>query len=393
MLGQPISMLLPEVVGFRLHGKLREGRDRDRSGADRDADAAQEGRGRPLRRVLRPGHRRLALADRATIGNMAPEYGATCGFFPIDAETLRYLALTGRDAAARSSWSRPMPRRKGCGTTSASPDPVFTDTLELDLATVEPSLAGPRRPQDRVALSGVPQSFAAELPKLAASRAPTPSSGGPVKVEGTNYEIKDGDVVIAAITSCTNTSNPSVMLGAGLLARNAVKRGLKVKPWVKTSLAPGSQVVTGLLRRRGAAGRTSTRWASTSWAMAAPPASAIPGRCPSRSPRRSTRAISWSAAVLSGNRNFEGRIHPAGARQLSGLAAAGRRLCARRLDDRRSRQGRRSARTTTASRSISRTSGRRTGRSATRSSQVASPRRCSASAMPTCSKGRRNGRR
>ena len=240
MLGQPISMLIPEVVGFRLIGKLKEGATatdlvltvtqmlrrrgvvgrfveycgpgRRRTGAGRPRDDRQHGAG--IRRDLR------LLPDRRRDDPLSD--------------------ASPRATRRGSSWSRPMPRRRACGATPNTPDPVFTDLLELDLGTVEPSLAGPRRPQDRVSLSGAAAAFDTELPKLTNGVAKPRA----VKVAGTNYELHDGDVVIAAITSCTNTSNPSVMLAAGLLAKKAVEKGLKVKPWVKTSLAPGSQVVS-----------------------------------------------------------------------------------------------------------------------------------------------------
>jgi len=307
MLGQPISMVLPEVVGVRLTGSLREGA----TATDLVLTVTQMLRKRGVVgrfvEFFGPGIASLALADRATIGNMAPEYGATCGFFPIDAETVRYLTLTGRDAA-RVQLVEAYAKAQGLWHDERSPDPVFTDTLELELGTVESSLAGPRRPQDRVALSGVAKSFAAELPKLAATRAPG-KTGAPVKVKGTNYEIGDGAVVIAAITSCTNTSNPSVMLAAGLLARNAVKRGVKVKPWVKTSLAPGSQVVSDYYAKSGlqadldALGFNLAGYGCTTCIGNSGPL-----------PDPVTEAIEEGdlvvAAVLSGNRNFEGRIHP-----------------------------------------------------------------------------------
>ena len=330
MLGQPISMLIPEVVGFRAHRQAARRRDRDRSRAHRRrrccASSGVVGR---FVEFYGPGIAELALADRATIGNMAPEYGATCGFFPIDAETIRYLTLTGRDPA-RVTLVEAYAKAQGLWRDEKTPDPVFTDTLELDLvdrravARRAAPAAGPRRARRRRA-----ESFDAELPKLApngksAKRARCRSTGA-------NYELQDGDVVIAAITCCTNTSNPE-RHARRRPARDATrsKRGLKVKPWVKTSLAPGSQVVTDYLRRGRACRTISTSSASTSSAMAARPASAIPGRCPSRSPRRSTKAISSSPRVLSGNRNFEGRIHPQVRGELSRLAAARRRLCAGR---------------------------------------------------------------
>jgi aconitate hydratase len=305
MLGQPISMVLPEVIGVRLSGALKEGA----TATDLVLTVTQMLRKRGVVgrfvEFFGPGVANLALADRATIGNMAPEYGATCGFFPIDAETVRYLSLTGRDPA-RVKLVEAYAKAQGLWHDEKTPDPVFTDTLTLDLASVEPSLAGPRRPQDRVALSGVAKSFASELPKLAATRT---KKGAAVKVKGANYELDDGAVVIAAITSCTNTSNPSVMLAAGLLARNAVKRGVRVKPWVKTSLAPGSQVVsdyyvqTGLQNDLDALGFTLAGYGCTtcignSGPLPDPIADAI------------EEGELVAAAVLSGNRNFEGRIHP-----------------------------------------------------------------------------------
>ncbi len=307
MLGQPISMVLPEVIGFKLKGSLREGATATDLVLTVTQMLRKKGAVGRFVEFYGPGVGALALADRATIGNMAPEYGATCGFFPIDAVTIRYLALSGRDpqrvklveayAKAQVMW-----REDG------TPDPVFTDTLELDLGTVEPSLAGPRRPQDRVALAGVPASFAAELPKLAGTSDPAKLNRA-VKVKGTNYDLKDGDVVIAAITSCTNTSNPSVMLAAGLLARNAVKRGLAVKPWVKTSLAPGSQVVSDYYAKAGLqqdldklgfnlVGYGCTTCIGNSGPLPDPIAEAV------------EEGDLVVAAVLSGNRNFEGRINP-----------------------------------------------------------------------------------
>ncbi|HXS41712.1 MAG TPA: aconitate hydratase AcnA [Stellaceae bacterium] len=307
MLGQPISMVLPEVVGFRMSGALREGA----TATDLVLTVVQMLRkkgvvGRFVE-FYGPGIGSLPLADRATIGNMAPEYGATCGFFPIDAETIRYLKLTSRDPA-RVALVEAYAKTQGLWHDESTPDPVFTDTLELDLSTVEPSLAGPRRPQDRVGLAGVAKNFAGELPKLAIGRTPEHAKGE-IAVKGANYTLKDGAVVIAAITSCTNTSNPSVMLGAGLLARNALKRGLKVKPWVKTSLAPGSQVVSdyyaasGLQQDLDALGFNLVGYGCTTCIGNSGPL-----------PEPVANAIDDGdlvvAGVLSGNRNFEGRIHP-----------------------------------------------------------------------------------
>ncbi len=302
MLGQPISMLIPEVVGFRFSGKLREGA----TATDLVLTVTQMLRRRGVVgrfvEFCGPGLAELALADRATIGNMAPEYGATCGFFPIDAETIRYLTLTGRDPA-QVKLVEAYARAQGLWRDANTPDPAFTDLLELDLADVEPSLAGPRRPQDRVALSGAAGAFDTELPRLASVDKPRSA-----KVEGADYEIADGHVVIAAITSCTNTSNPSVMLAAGLLAKKAVEKGLKVKPWVKTSLAPGSQVVSDYYAAAGLqeyldklgfnlVGYGCTTCIGNSGPLPEPIADAIEG---------GDLAV---CAVLSGNRNFEGRIH------------------------------------------------------------------------------------
>ncbi len=307
MLGQPISMVLPEVVGFKLSGRLKEGATATDLVLTVTQMLRKKGVVGRFVEFYGPGLANLALADRATIGNMAPEYGATCGFFPVDRATLDYLSFTGRDAK-RVKLVEAYAKAQGLWRDDATPDPVFTDTLELDLGTVEPSLAGPRRPQDRVALSGVAKSFAAELPKLAGAADPAKLNRS-VPVAGSNYELKDGAVVIAAITSCTNTSNPSVMLAAGLLARNAVKRGLKVKPWVKTSLAPGSQVVTdyyaaaGLQQDLDALGFNLVGYGCTtcignSGPLPEPIAEAV------------EKGDLVVAAVLSGNRNFEGRISP-----------------------------------------------------------------------------------
>ncbi|HUJ99236.1 MAG TPA: aconitate hydratase AcnA [Stellaceae bacterium] len=304
MLGQPISMVLPEVVGFKLSGRLKEGATATDLVLTVTQMLRKKGVVGRFVEFYGPGLAHLALADRATIGNMAPEYGATCGYFPIDQVTLNYLTFTSRDAK-RVKLVEAYAKAQGLWRDDKTPDPVFTDTLELDLGTVEPSLAGPRRPQDRVALSGVAKSFAAELPKLAAGANLSRS----VPVAGSNYALKDGAVVIAAITSCTNTSNPSVMLAAGLVARNALQRGLKVKPWVKTSLAPGSQVVSDYYAAAGLqqdldglgfnlVGYGCTTCIGNSGPLPDPIAEAV------------EQGDLVVAAVLSGNRNFEGRINP-----------------------------------------------------------------------------------
>ncbi len=307
MLGQPISMVLPEVVGFKLSGKLREGATATDLVLTVTQMLRKKGVVGRFVEFYGPGLAHLALADRATIGNMAPEYGATCGFFPIDQVTLDYLRFTGREAE-RVKLVEAYAKAQGLWRDDKTPDPVFTDTLELDLGSVEPSLAGPRRPQDRVALGAVAKSFASELPKLAGKPEGTKlDRTQPVK--GANYALKDGAVVIAAITSCTNTSNPSVMLGAGLLARNARRRGLKVKPWVKTSLAPGSQVVSdyyaaaSLQQDLDALGFNLVGYGCTTCIGNSGPL-----------PDPIAEAVDAGdlvvAAVLSGNRNFEGRISP-----------------------------------------------------------------------------------
>jgi len=305
MLGQPISMLIPEIVGFRLTGKLREGVTATDLVLTVTQMLRKKGVVGRFVEYYGPGLDELSLEDRATIANMAPEYGATCGFFPIDAETVRFLKNTARKAP-RVALVEKYAKAQGLWRSPKSEDPVFTDTLELDMATVEPSMAGPMRPQDRVALSGIAGNFAEHLIKtwkkeeVANKRA---------KLEGSEVSIGHGDVVIAAITSCTNTSNPSVMIGAGLVAEKAVKRGLKVKPWVKTSLAPGSQVVTDYLAKAGLdkaldklgftlAGYGCTTCIGNSGPLPDPVAHAV------------TDADLVAAAVISGNRNFEGRVHP-----------------------------------------------------------------------------------
>ena len=245
MLGQPVSMIIPEVVGFHLTGALKEGI----TATDLVLTVTQMLRAKGVVgrfvEFFGPGVSALSVADRATIANMAPEYGATCGFFPIDERTCEYLELTGRDAE-RIALIRAYCKAQGLWRDDNSPEPEFTDTLELDMTSIEPSLAGPRRPQDRVLLSDVDDQFNAEL-ETTYKKLNDPR----VAVEGEDYDVGNGDVVIAAITSCTNTSNPSVLVAAGLVARKARERGLNRKPWVKTSLAPGSQVVTDYLDSAG----------------------------------------------------------------------------------------------------------------------------------------------
>ena len=249
MLGQPLSILIPEVVGFRLVGELPAGV----TATDLVLTVTQMLRKRGVVGKLvefhGPGLARLSLADRATIANMAPEYGATVGFFPVDVETLRYLRATGRDAAT-VQLVEDYSRAQGLFRTDEMPDPAYSDALELDLSAVEPSLAGPRRPQDRVALKDLKRTFQSAVGSFRPAGA-VGERAGEVALDGETARLADGAVAIAAITSCTNTSNPSVMIGAGLLARNAVRRGLRVKPYVKTSLAPGSPVVVDYLEKAG----------------------------------------------------------------------------------------------------------------------------------------------
>jgi aconitate hydratase len=304
MLGQPISMLIPEVIGFKLTGKLKEGATATDLVLTVTQMLRKKGVVGKFVEFYGPGLEELTLADRATIANMAPEYGATCGFFPIDAETIRYLKATGR-SAARVALVEAYAKAQGMWRSARTPDPVFTDTVSLDIATVESSLAGPKRPQDRVPLSTAAPAFRKALSE-AFNR---PESAPRQPVAGANYDLGDGDVVIAAITSCTNTSNPSVMLGAGLIARNAVKRGLKVKPWVKTSLAPGSQVVTDYLKKAGLQsyldklGYNLVGYGCTTCiGNSGPLPDAIAGAI--------TTGDLTVCSVLSGNRNFEGRVNP-----------------------------------------------------------------------------------
>jgi aconitate hydratase len=305
MLGQPISMMIPEVIGFRMTGKLREGVTATDLVLTVTEMLRKHGVVGKFVEFFGQGVGALSLEDRATIGNMAPEYGATCGFFPVDEETLRYLTDTGR-APEQVALVGAYAKAQGLFRTASTPDPVFTDTLSLDLTTVEPSLAGPKRPQDRVALSGVKAGFIDSLDKEFRKSAEVSKR---FKVKGKKFDLGHGDVVIAAITSCTNTSNPSVMIGAGLLARNARKKGLKVKPWVKTSLAPGSQVVGEYLKKSGlqkdldAMGFNLVGYGCTTCIGNS-------GPLPDAISKTVQASDIVAAAVLSGNRNFEGRVNP-----------------------------------------------------------------------------------
>jgi aconitate hydratase len=304
MLGQPYSMLLPEVIGVRLNGKLKEGV----TATDLVLTATQMLRRRGVVgkfvEYFGPGLADLTIADRATLGNMSPEYGATCGFFPIDDDTIRYLRDTGRPAE-RIALVMAYAKAQGMYRTKNTPDPVFTDVLKLELSSVEPSLAGPKRPQDRIALKEVKNGFVQAMDREFNKAGEIDKR---VPVEGRSHTLGHGDVVIAAITSCTNTSNPSVMIAAGLLAKKAVDRGLTVKPWVKTSLAPGSQVVaeyyekSGLQKSLDALGFNLVGFGCTTCIGNSGPL-----------PEEISEAVNKSdlvaAAVLSGNRNFEGRVN------------------------------------------------------------------------------------
>ncbi len=303
MLGQPVSMLIPEVVGFKLTGELGEGI----TATDLVLTVTQLLRAKGVVgrfvEFYGPGLSTMTLADRATIANMAPEYGATCGFFPIDEKTMEYMRLTAR-SEDNIALVEAYAKTNGFWRDADAPDPVFTDTLELDMGSVVPSLAGPKRPQDKVALTKVDEVFNGDLFKIYHKEQPQR-----VAVADRDHDIGDGDVVIAAITSCTNTSNPSVLVAAGLVARKARALGLKPKPWVKTSLAPGSQVVTDYLNKAGLTedldamgfnlvGYGCTTCIGNSGPLAAPISAAI------------NENDLVAASVLSGNRNFEGRVSP-----------------------------------------------------------------------------------
>jgi len=305
MLGQPQSMLLPEVIGFKLTGKLKEGVTATDLVLTVTQMLRKKGVVGKFVEFYGPGLNNMTLADRATIANMAPEYGATCGFFPVDDETLNYLTTSGRKSA-RIALVEKYSKAQGLFRTKGSPDPVFTDTLSLDLGEVVPSMAGPKRPEGRVALEAVGAGFADAMEKDYKKAA---EMGRRVKVEGKDFTLGHGDVVIAAITSCTNTSNPAVLFAAGLLARNAIAKGLKTKPWVKTSLAPGSQVVaeylsnSGLQKDLDKLGFNLVGFGCTTCIGNSGPL-----------PAEISKAINDSgliaSAVLSGNRNFEGRVSP-----------------------------------------------------------------------------------
>ncbi|NHN89664.1 aconitate hydratase AcnA [Acetobacter conturbans] len=306
MLGQPIAMLIPDVIGFRLTNKLPEGATATDLVLTVTQMLRKKGVVGKFVEFYGPALDHLPVADRATIANMAPEYGATCGFFPVDKLTLDYLHDTGRDAH-RIKVVEEYYKAQGMFRTAETPEPVFTDTLELDLSTVVPSISGPKRPQDRVVLTDATTAFEKEL--TSSLGVPAAEANKKVPVANTNYELGSGDIVIAAITSCTNTSNPAVLIAAGLVARKARALGLKPKPWVKTSLAPGSQVVTDYLNRAklsedldalgfNTVGYGCTTCIGNSGPLAENIVDAI----------ENNKLVAVS--VLSGNRNFEGRISP-----------------------------------------------------------------------------------
>ncbi len=300
MLGQPVSMLIPEVVGFKLTGEMKEGTTATDLVLVVVQILREKGVVGKFVEFYGPALDSLALPDRATLANMAPEYGATCGIFPIDEETIRFLKFTSRDAD-RVALVEKYAKAQGMWRDASTPDPKFTDTLELDISTVEPSISGPKRPQDRIALSNSSGAFQETLNTVGRGK-------GPIDAKGEDYQVQDGDVVIASITSCTNTSNPSVLMAAGLVAQKANALGLRPKPWVKTSLAPGSQVVSDYLEDAGLQGDLDalgfnvvgygcTTCIGNSGPLPEPVGEAI------------TKGDLTVCAVLSGNRNFEGRIH------------------------------------------------------------------------------------
>ena len=304
MLGQPLSMVLPEVIGFKLTGRLKEGVTATDLVLTVTESLRKRGVVGKFVEFFGPGLQHLTIADRATLGNMAPEYGATCGFSPIDDDTIKYLKDTARPAEVVSLVAA-YAKAQGMFRVKTTPAPVFTDVLKLDLGTVTPSLAGPKRPQDRIALKDVKAGFTTSMEKEF-NKGSELNKRAPV--EGKNYQLGHGDAVIAAITSCTNTSNPNVMIGAGLLARKAAAKGLTAKPWVKTSLVPGSQVVaeyldnSGLQKDLDKLGFNLVGFGCTTCIGNSGPL-----------PPENSKAINENdlvaAAVLSGNRNFEGRVN------------------------------------------------------------------------------------
>jgi aconitate hydratase A / 2-methylisocitrate dehydratase len=311
MLGQPVTMLIPQVIGFRLTGRLQPGATATDLVLTVTEMLRKKGVVDKFVEYFGDGLASLPLADRATIANMAPEYGSTCGIFPIDGETVRYLELSGRPRE-RIDLVTAYAQHQGLWRTAGEPPAQYTDVVELDLGTVEPSLAGPRRPQDRVPLKSAKSTYESNAKKAAAERTARDAAArgkAQVTLDGASFELEDGAVLIAAITSCTNTSNPSVMLGAGLLARKARQRGLAAKPWVKTSLAPGSRVVTDYFTRAGVLDDL----AAVGFDLVGYGCTTCIGNSGPLKPQISAavRAGDITAcAVLSGNRNFEGRVHP-----------------------------------------------------------------------------------
>ncbi len=306
MLGQPITMLIPQVIGFKLTGALREGATATDLVLTVTEMLREKGVVGKFVEFFGDGLSQLPLADRATLGNMSPEFGSTCAIFPIDVETIRYLELSGREPK-HIRLIETYAQEQGLWRRDGDADSLYSDTLELDMGEVEPSIAGPKRPQDRISLSAADSTFKKHLKDMTAKR--KAGGSGVAKLDGEDVEIRDGDVLIAAITSCTNTSNPAVMVAAGLLARNANAKGLKTKPWVKTSLAPGSKVVTDYLEKSGlvddlemlgfyVVGYGCTTCIGNSGPLKPEIADAV------------KKGDIVGTSVLSGNRNFEGRIHP-----------------------------------------------------------------------------------
>jgi len=311
MLGQPVTMLIPQVIGFQLTGKLKPGATATDLVLTVTEMLRKKGVVDKFVEFYGDGLANLPLADRATIANMAPEYGSTCGIFPIDEETVRYLELSGR-SRERIDLVTAYAKKQGMWRTQGAKAAQYTDVLQLDLGQVEPSLAGPKRPQDRVPLKSAKNVYETQVKKSAEERAtknPTAKGIAKVTLEGNTFDLKDGAVLIAAITSCTNTSNPSVMLGSGLLARKAHQKGLKAKPWVKTSLAPGSRVVTDYLSKAGVLADL----AAVGFELVGYGCTTCIGNSGPLKPEISAGVKAGdlvACSVLSGNRNFEGRVHP-----------------------------------------------------------------------------------
>jgi aconitate hydratase len=311
MLGQPVTMLIPQVIGFKLTGALPAGTTATDLVLTVTEMLRKKGVVDKFVEFFGDGLKGLPLADRATIANMSPEFGSTCAIFPIDEETIRYLELTGR-SAEQIALVEAYAKAQGLWRINGAPAADYTDVVELDLSTVEPSLAGPKRPQDRVPLTKAKSVYQSSVRKMAEERAqknPKATGSAPAKVGNASFEVKDGAVLIAAITSCTNTSNPAVMVAAGLIARNALKHGLNVKPWVKTSLAPGSRVVTDYLAKAGLLRDLE----QLSFYTVGYGCTSCIGNSGPLKPEISEAVKAGdvvACAVLSGNRNFEGRVHP-----------------------------------------------------------------------------------